>query len=232
MGLLNQNPASPGFAVAPDEAEFGRKLADLKRGQVEAYADGTLRALVDSLPASIAALIATSISTGTVTASGAISGATGSFSSSLSSPGASATDLSALAGLRQNAWQLYTGANTGLYGYAPSTIRAKTNLEPVPYRATDFLKCMAYVYEYKGQVAIRDDPENPEYDPSYDVPTEVGFMAEHLIKNNLGAFVNMLDGVPVGIDYAAFGAVAANVIGREMDSRLNALAKRLDAAGL
>lgn len=138
----------------------------------------------------------------------------GRFDGGLNSTGASATDLSLVAGGRQPSWQMYSGANIGLYGYAPSTIQAKMNLQPSPYSAEAFIACAPMIYEYIGQVDIRDNPENPEYDPNYVVPIEAGLMAEHLMENGLDVFVIFRDGVPATIDYAGFAAVAAVTIGR------------------
>lgn len=244
MGMTGMNPGAPGFAVPRDEAETVRRLRDIERELEQMFADGTLRGLIDSLPATIAELLAVSVSTGTVVASGAVSAGTtvtagttitaggdiastggrGTFASGLSSVGASATDLSALAGLRQNAWQLYTGANIGLYGYAPSTLASKTNLsDSLPFTAADVYAVVPYVYEYIGQVAIRDDPDNPGYDPGYAVPTEIGLIAEHLIERNMSMFVVFNeDGTAKTIDYPLFGAVANLVAVRDLDQRLAA----------
>jgi hypothetical protein len=148
-------------------------------------------------------------------------------SGALKSVGAAGTDLSTVPGSRRSAWQIYDGSSIGLYGYAPSSIEAKTNIEPVPYSADSFLQCVAYLYAYKGQIAIRDDPENEYYDPDYEVPEEAGYMAQHLTANGLGQFVTMLGNEPTGIDYAAFGAVGMTVIGREHADRIASLEERL-----
>ncbi|GLU88963.1 hypothetical protein [Agromyces sp. NBRC 114283] len=148
-----------------------------------------------------------------VTASGG-----GSFAASLSSVGAYNTDVSAMAGARQSVWQ----HNSGVYGYAPSTIESKANLGPVPFTAADVLAVQPWMYQYRAQMAIRDDAENPYYDPDYVVPWEIGLMAEHLIAHNMECFVVLQDdGVtPKTIDYMLFGAIAPLVVLADMESRL------------
>lgn len=184
-----------------------------------------LKHLLDGLLNQVNGIFSGYVSAGTtVTAGGDITSTAGrgSFASALVSTGAAATDLSAMAGLRQTVWQLYTGSNTGMYGYAPSTLASKTNLsESLPFTAADVYETIPYMYEYIGQVAIRDDADNPDYDPDYVVPTEIGLMAEYLVARNMGAFVVFNeDGSPKTIDYASFGAIANLVAIRDLNERL------------
>ncbi len=146
---------------------------------------------------------------------------TGSFATGLTSLGAAGLDLSTIGGSRQAAWQLVA---SGRYGFAPSTLASKTNLsESLPFTAEDVYATIPFVYEYIGQVAIRDDPENPEYDPAYVVPVEIGLIADYLIAHNMSIFVVFNeDGTPRTIDYAAFGAVANLVAVRDLNERLKA----------
>lgn len=196
-----------------------KSLADLTVGLAQTVADLSASGATWYGPVDTTGTVAA----GTVTSSGNVSaGGGGDFASSLKSAGAAGTDLSTVSGLRQNAWQMYTGGSTGLYGYAPSTIASKANLsERLPFTAADIYAVTPYVYEYIGQVAIRDDPDNPEYDPKYDVPMEIGLVAEHLIAHNMSIFVVFNeDGSPKTIDYATFGAVAALVAARDLNARL------------
>jgi hypothetical protein len=128
--------------------------------------------------------------------------------------------VSLLSGARQTVWQ----HNSGVYGFAPSSIKTKTNLKPVPFSAADVLAVTPYVFQYRGQVAIRDDPDNDEYDPDYVVPWEIGLMAEHLIEHNMACFVFWdPDGVtPRGINYDLFGAIAPLVVLADQERRLRA----------
>jgi hypothetical protein len=228
----------PGDGIQPIVDEFKkleRRIRELERPSGTSI--GSLVAQVQAklvdLSAAVIAATNTYLSSGTVnmtnisasgnvTSSGTVSAAT-----ALKSSGAAATNLGSIPGNRQYVWQIYDGANVGLYGYAPSSITTKTNLEQVPYSAESFLRCAAYLYEYKDQVAVRDDPDSEYYNPIYDVPQEVGYMAEHLIENGLQTFVTMRDGEPIGIDYAAFGAVGMNVIGRAHDRELAQIRARL-----
>jgi hypothetical protein len=156
--------------------------------------------------------------TGGLSAGGAVSGASGSFSSSLSSPGAYTTDVSALPGARQTVWQ----HNSGVYGFAPSTIEAKTNIGPVPFTAADVRAVQPHVFQYKSQLAIRDDPENTFYDPAYVAAWEIGLMAEELIAHNMSMFVFFEEDevTPKGINYDLFGAIAPLVVLADLNERL------------
>lgn len=185
------------------------------------------RAQVDAKVASPGAISPTTVNaSGAVSGSsgafsGAVTGGSGTFSSSLSSPGAYTTDVSTLPGARQTVWQ----HNSGVYGFAPSTLAMKTNLGPVPFTADDVRAVSPYVFQYKSQLAIRDDPENPYYDPTYEPSWEIGLMAEHLIEHKMGCFVFFEeDGVtPKGINYDLFGAIAPLVVLADQEARLKAL---------
>lgn len=223
-------------AIRAEVKEIGRPDASQT-----AQALQTLTDLVNGLIDQVNGIFTGYVQAGTtITAAGDVTstGGRGYFGGTLWSVGSSATDLSTLPGLRQTTWQIYTAGNTGLYGYSPSSFRSKTHWKKAGYTAAQFLACFPYVYEYRGQISIRDDKRNPNYDPNYVVPIEVGYLAELLIKNGLGQFVTMKDGVPIGIDYAAFAAVGMTIIGRELmarldaqDARIVALDTRLQAAG-
>jgi hypothetical protein len=78
------------------------------------------------------------------------------------------------------------------------------------------------VFQYKSQLAIRDDPENAFYDPTYVAAWEIGLMAEELIEHNRSMFVFFEeDGVtPKGINYDLFGAIAPLVVLADIAARL------------
>ena len=167
-------------------------------------------------PSTISAV--TNISAANVTASGQVTA-----TSALSSVGAYNTDVSLLAGARQTVWQ----HNSGIYGFAPSSEVLKTSIGEPPFTAQDVLACTPVVFEYKAQIAIRDDPENPQYDPTYVVPTEIGLIAETLVEHGLELFVFWNeDGSPRGINYDLFGAVALLVVAQDHEARLAALEAR------
>lgn len=150
----------------------------------------------------------------TLAAATSVSAPQGTFSSGINSVGAYNTDVSLLAGARQPTWQ----HNSGVFGFAPSTIASKTDLGPVPFIAEDVMAVQPFIYHYKGQIAIRDDPDNESYDPNYAVPWDIGLMAEHLIEHNMGCFVFWeADGItPKGINYDLFGAIAPLVVLRAL----------------
>lgn len=167
----------------------------------------------------------TSLNGASLSVSGTISGATVSVaqmnaSSGISSVGVYATDVSLLPGPRQAVWQ----NNAGPLGYSPSTIVKKRNLGPVQFTARDVLAVMPVVFQYVGQLDIRDNPDNPNHDPEYVVPWDVGFIAEQLVSSGLQDFVVFdVDGVtPLTVDYAGFGAVASLVVLQDHEARLRA----------
>ncbi|WP_309617695.1 hypothetical protein [Salinibacterium sp.] len=167
--------------------------------------------------------------TGPVAATGPVSGSSGTFGGSLASPGAASTDVSLIAGLRQNVWQLYTGGNTGLYGFAPSTREAKANItEKLPFTAAQVLACTPRAYQYRGQIALRDDPTTEGHDPDHVVPNELGMLAEDLIDNGLSCFVeHNEDGTPRSIDYVTFSAVALLEVVRSQQKQIDVLSDRI-----
>ena len=154
------------------------------------------------------------------TAGSVLASGIGTFGTGLTSVGAAALDLSTIAGTRQPVWQHIA---TGRYGYAPSTLEAKTDIEPgLPFTAEDVYETIPVVWKYLGQVDIRDNPENPEYDPDYVVPMEIGLVAQWLVERNMSLFVVFHeDGVtPKTIDYSLFGAVANLVAVKDLNQRM------------
>lgn len=228
-----------GYSLPPEDGydalirrlqDAERRIAELERptGTQTAGALAKLQNVIAGILNATNFTVPGFISAGsTISAGGDITstGGRGVFASGLNSVGAYGTDVSLLAGARQPVWQ----HNSGVYGFSPSSIVKKVNLGQVPFSAEDILECTAFVYQYRGQVAIRDDPENENYDPSYVVPTEIGFMAEHLIDHGLASFVIFDgDGKPVTIDYALLGAVAAIVVGQDHAAKLKTMQAEID----
>lgn len=185
---------------------------------------GTVRqltALIEDLAAQVNALAASGVEwEGPVTTSGE-----GNFAAGIRSTGAAALDVSTLSGSRQSTWQ---HISTGRFGYAPSTLAEKRNLRPVPFSAAAVLEIAPRVFHYRGQLDIRDNPDNPEYNPEYQVPDEVGVIAEELIAAGLELFVvRGEDGAPRGVHYDLFGVVAALLVGRDHEARIVELERRL-----
>lgn len=143
---------------------------------------------------------------GNATVQGTVTGVAG-----INSVGAYNLDVTTLPGIRRGAWWHQSGAA----GYAPSTRTRKQKIQPADFTPEQFMAIVPKVFEYRAQADIRDNPDNPHYDPSYTVPLEVGLIAEDLIDAGLGAFVFEDDeGQPAGIDYATFGAICALVLGQ------------------
>lgn len=199
--------------------EIQDRLAELEAptGSQTAEALSQIRALVNNLAAEVAALAASGVTwAGPVTTSGE-----GDFAAGLRSTGAAALDLSTISGSRQPAWQHIA---SGRYGYAPSTLAEKRNVRPVPFTAAEVLAVAPRVFWYRGQLDIRDNPDNPAYNPEHQVPDEIGLIAEELIAAGLEIFVVVDDdGTPRGVHYELFGAVAALVVGADHEARIAAL---------
>lgn len=210
--------------------DFFLRLRDMERRlnlriDRRAAFDGTqLTRTVQKLEELIAGLLSqvNGIFSGYVQAGGNITaGGTGSFAAGLTSTGAAALDLSTIPGTRQITYQHVA---SGRFGFAPSRVESKIDLsEVLPFTAADVYQAIPYVWHYVNQVAIRDDPENEYFDPTYEVPLEIGLVANYLIENNLSAFVVFNeDGSPKTVDLALFGAVANLVAVRDLDRRLTA----------
>ncbi len=231
-----------GGYVTPANGEFSEltfQLRDIRRRLDEIERpDGSavfgtvrkLRELIDDLAGQVNALAASGVvwegpvstSAGGVTASGE-----GDFTAGIRSTGAAALDVSTLSGSRQSTWQHIA---SGRFGYAPSTLAEKRNIRPVPFDAAALLEIMPRVFHYRGQLDIRDNPDNPEYNPDYEVPDEIGVIAEELIAAGLELFVvHSEDGTPRGVHYDILGTVAALAIGRDHDERI---ARLEQAAGI
>jgi len=220
-----------GYTVA-DDGEFGRltrilgdlqvQVRELGRPTGGQFADqlARLNALYYDLAAEVAALAASGVTwAGPVNTSGALTAA---GPVNLVDP--YNFDVTTLPGARRTV----SVHVSGRFGQTVSTIVKKTNLGQLPFSAADILAVSPYVFEYRAQIDIRDNPNNPYYDAQYEVPTELGMMAEHLLERGMGLFVYMNeDGTAADINYALFGAVASLVIGHDHEARLAALEQQL-----
>jgi len=209
-----------GFVVPPGDDAVWVAIRDLNAKLQELYAIASGgKAIATAVQTGLGTLASSGTTwAGPVASPSFVTALTGTFSSSLSSVGAYNTDVSLLAGARQTVWQ----HNSGIYGFAPSSITTKTNLKPVPFTAADVRAVSPFMFQYKAQLAIREDPENEQYNPDYKVPWEIGLMAEHLIAHNMSCFVFWdEDGVtPRGINYDLFGAIAPLVVLADQEARL------------
>lgn len=129
---------------------------------------------------------ATVSSGSSITAGGAVSGSTGSFNGGLFSTAVYSTVVS---GTRSATWT----ENTGTIGTAPSSIRYKTNVIDADWseaRVLALFSVSSKYYNYKSEVAKRDDPKSPDYvGPQYHVHQEIGYIAEELHAAGLWEFV-------------------------------------------
>lgn len=198
------------FAVLRERLrEVERRLAELERptGTQTAQALKTLTDLVNGLLEQTDLAVTNNITAGgNATIHGTLTGVAG-----INSLGAYNLDVTTLAGPRRTAWWHSSGAA----GYAPSTRTRKQNIQPAEFTPEQFMAIAPKVFEYRAQADIRDNPGNPQHDPNYVVPLEIGLIAEDLLDAGLGAFVFDDDeGRPAGIDYATFGAICSLVLGQ------------------
>ena len=195
------------------------RMLEMPTGEQLFRALDQVKQLILDLPGLVAAAVTSFLSAGFTTGSMHATGnvqvdGTLTATAGITSPGVALTDITTIPGTRASVW-VHNSAY--VIGQTSSTLRKKTNLEPTNYTAEQFLSVQPYFFQYKAQVAIRDDPDNVYYDPTYEPQSEVGLMAEHLIDAGLGAFVQYdADGLPANIDYAAFGAIASLVIGKAL----------------
>lgn len=198
MGELRSQLRDIREAVAELQAPTGTQTAEALQ---------TLTDLVEGLLEQTNLAVTNAITAGgSITAQGVVTGVAG-----INSVAAYNLDVTTLPGIRRGAWWHQSGAA----GYAPSTRTRKQRIENASFRPEQFMAIAPKVFEYRAQADIRDNPDNPHYDPTYVVPMEVGLIAEDLIDVGLGAFVFMDDaGEPAGIDYATFGAICALVLGQ------------------
>lgn len=97
---------------------------------------------------------------------------------------------------RRAAWL----GNDGRLGYASSSLDKKELIHDVemPDPLTILEISDAY-YVYKAELAKRDDPENPHYDPNYKVHLEYGHIAQWLHEAGLWQAVVYEDGEPIAV---------------------------------
>jgi hypothetical protein len=155
---------------------------------------------------------------GSISASGSVAGGTGTFNGGLFSTAVYSTVVS---GTRTATWT----QNDGTMGTAPSSIRFNTNVVDVAWddaRVEAILGAQAKYYQYKAELAKRDDPNAPNYvGPDYHVHTEVGYIAEDLHSAGLWEVViyeRNEDGspklddagqvIPFGVHYELLGIYA------------------------
>lgn len=218
MGLNGPNPGSIGFAAAPDEAEQVRRARDVDRAIQEMFADGTLRALIDSLPASVAANVAdqlaAGISTTTVTASGAITGSTDIV---LNSGSVFSTYM-----LTHPVISGYFAAyfdGTGRLGITPSSRRFKRQIEPKPYTLDQIQRIQVVSYRLRAAYILYGDAAR----------YEIGVIAEQLVDEGFPEFV-LFDrkGRPASVAYDRLALVALQGV-QQLTAELTALRAEIKA---
>lgn len=148
------------------------------------------------------------LSTGGTVSGGALSiGGDGTVGGAFRAPNAVGYNITST---RRTAW---LQDSDGRLGYAPSTLRAKTDVRPADIDPAAVLAVEPVAFRYREQVELQGD----------DAPVEVGFIAEQLDELGLGQWVYYsADGEPEGIEYSML-VVAQHALLRSMGERLDAL---------
>lgn len=171
---------------APDGSQLFNSVQEL-RDLVD-----NLAAKIENVSASGATWLGPVSTTGTVTAN-----------TMLNSLGAYNNDITAT---RRGAWW----RSNGDAGYASSSLAKKVLIDsvelPDPIAVLDL--CDTY-FHYRAELDKRDNPENPEYDPSYHVALEWGSIAEWAHELGLWQIVVYEDHwKPVALHYELMGLLA------------------------
>lgn len=199
MGATGQNPGSPGFALPRDEAEQVRRARDIEREIEEMLADGTLRALIDSLPASIAAIIATAVNTITLGVSGnaTVGGTLGVTGRSTLTGGVTSADVKSRT-LSVSYDAVYIDVNN-IMGKSPSALRFKQDLEKYNFDPNIVDLMQGFTFRLIGAVEALGEA----------APREHGYIADYLDAVGLGMFVRRdEDGQFSGLAYERLVMVA------------------------
>lgn len=104
-----------------------------------------------------------------------------------------------ITGTRVAAW---LESATGRIGMATSSLRYKTAIVDATTDPRAILSLSVKYYQYKSEVAKRDDPTADGYiGPNYHVPTNIGMIAEDFQAAGLWEFINyQYYGLPCGED--------------------------------
>lgn len=210
--------------------QFGLRLAELERptGSQTAQALKTLQDLVDGLLTQINGVFSGFVSAGsTMTAVGNVTSSSG----FLVSPAGPTFDITTG---RTAAWWRNSD---GLLAFASSSREKKTNIRDSDVDPLAVLDWAIRAFNYRAEVAKRDDPTYPEYEgPDYHVALEFGGIAEEAHELGLWQVVIYQDHwKPIGIHYELVGMLAVRAtqhvwqtLRAERAERL-ALARRVEA---
>jgi len=228
-----------GYATPP-VGDFGQLMAVLKDtqrrlAQLEApdgsqVADAlkTLTDIVNGLATLVNGVFSGYVSAGTyITAAGDIT-STGGYLVSPAGPGFDITTG------RVAAWWR---TSDGRLAFASSSREKKTNIVDADIDPTAVLAISIRAFNYKAEIAKRDDPKSPEYvGPKYHVALEVGGIAEELHDLGLWPVVIYKDHwKPIGIHYELLGLLAIKATQYVWNEHLalrkahNALARDVEA---
>lgn len=142
--------------------------------------------------------------------------------------------------------QMWMG-NDGRIAWASSSRSKKANIRDAEIDPLAVLAINVRAYNYRAEIAKRDDPDSPEYvGPDYHVAEELGTIAEELHELGLWQAVEYEDHVkPVGVHDHLLGHLAIRAVQHvwqqhqdlaarhdSLLSRVEALEKRLANQGL
>ena len=198
----------------PDGSQLGRALEKVQQ-------------LILDLPGMVTAAIA---SLGSLSIAGTMSAGAVSTTGDIATSGGY---VFTPAGYAYNITYSRVGAwlgNDGRLGYASSSRKTKTNIVASDVDPEAILKVCSVLFDYRAEVAKRDDPESPEYvGPDYVVHREFGAIAEDLHDLGLGVVVDYDEnGEPRGIIYPMVGLLAIEAA-KHLSGRIDRLEARLNA---
>lgn len=162
---------------------YTRSQTDIKVASPGAIAPTTVSA--SGAVSAASAAVSGGVTAATVAATGQVSGATGVFNGGLFSTDAYSFNMT---GTRVTGWHQIDGH----IGTASSSERFKTNIVDANLidKAEAILAIEIDYYNYKAEIAKRDDPSSPGYvGAEYQVHQELGAIAERLHEAGLWEFV-------------------------------------------
>ena len=204
----------PGGYVVPSTGDFGELRRVVKQLQADTRENGRpsgtqtaqalqkLRDLINGILEQV-----NGIFSGYVQAGGNITSTGGDFVTSagyLRSPAGVLFDITTP---RRNT---YWRDSDGRLAWASSSREAKTNIKDADLDPLAILELSARAFNYKAEVAKRDDPDSLEYvGPDYHIATEFGGIAEEFHDLGLWQVVIYEDHwKPIGIHYELVGLLA------------------------
>lgn len=222
-GLPSEGAGEVVDAIRRDRARLD-KLEQPDGSQLARALEKVLQLIAD-LPSMVAAAI-TSLGnltiSGILTATGVSSSGDVSTGGYLFTPAGYGYDITYT---RRAAWL----GSDGRLAWASSSRKRKASIRPSLVDPLAVLQVSSKLFQYRAEVAKRDDPDSPDYvGPEYVVVWEFGAIAEELDELGLDVVVDYgADGQPEGINYAMIGLLAIEA-SKHVWEQHQALAERVE----